>query len=365
MLIEKLLNVDTLRAHIAAKLVSEQKNRWWSNVRVYTYGRTCQYDPTHWDDVTELCRGLVVDWSSGEVLARPFRKFFNIETSYRPETYKANLPQSEPEVTRKMDGSLGILFRYENEVQFATRGSFGSSQARWATKFFAHNYRDEFPHGWTPLFEIIYPENRIVLKYDRSEMVLLAMVNIETGEEMRHAELSHYAAKCGMPVVELFNGKAIDEMPLENTPNEEGYVLTWHREGQSPLKLKVKFSDYVRIHRMVTGLSLKAMWEMMRDGITMEQEFGDLPDHFKTWAEFHAGRIRSKYDEIVEDANVAWDSRPITEDRKELALYFQRYPNPIPSICFSRLDGKDESIAIWKACRPTPEAAFITAVVEA
>lgn len=365
MLIENLLNVDVLRAHIANKLISEQKNRWWSNIRVYAYGRTVQYDPSHWDRVTELCRGLVVDWNSGEVIARPFRKFFNLETSYRPETFKANLPATEPEVTRKMDGSLGILFRYENEVQFATRGSFGSAQARWATKFFAANYRDEFPRGWTPLFEIIYPENRIVLRYDRSELVLLAMVNIDTGEEMPHAELSHYSAKCGTPVVELLNGKSLDEMPLENTPNEEGYVLTWHQQGTSPLKLKVKFSDYVRIHRMVTGLSLKAMWEMMRDGITLEQEFGDLPDHFKIWADLHIGRIKSKYSELLDEANIVWDARPVTDDRKELALYFKRFKNPTPSICFARLDGKDATVALWKACRPKPEEAFVTAVVEA
>lgn len=364
MKIEHLLDLEILRKHISAKLVSETPNRWWSDVKIYSYGRACQYDPTNWDDVTERCRGLIVDWDTGDVLARPFRKFFNIETSYRPETMRCALPSTEPEVTRKLDGSLGILFRYDGETHISTRGSFGSAQARWATRFFRDNYRDEFPAGWTPCFEIIYPENRIVVKYDREEMVLLGMVNIDTGEELPHRELSKWARRCGCPAVQLFNGKNIESLGLENEPNEEGYVLTWHRIGGEPLKVKVKFAEYVRIHQMVTGLSLKALWELMRDGITVQAEFGDLPQHFEVWAKEHEDRIRDNYRMIEMEANEVWRSRPKTDSRKELALYFREFPNPVPHICFARLDDKDYSDAIWKACRPKPEDAFRTAVFE-
>jgi len=364
MLIENLLDEKLLLQHVADKRIAEQKNRWWGNIKIYSYGRKVQYDPTLWDETTELCRGLIVNWDNGEVLARPFRKFFNLETGYRPETHLRNIPASEPEVTKKMDGSLGILWRYDNDVFISTRGSFGSEQSRWATKFFKDHCKDVFPAGWTPLFEIIYPENRIVVKYEREEMVLLAMVNIETGEEMRHADLSQWAEKAGCPVVQLFNGKSIESLRSENIPNEEGYVLTWHRESASPLKLKVKFAEYQYIHKLVTGLSIKQIWELLRTGISVEMEYNNLPDHFKQWADAHMARIRGKYNELVATADSIWNKRPDTQDRKELALYFTQFEYPIPSVCFARLDGKDESDAIWKACRPNPEDAFATAVVE-
>lgn len=364
MLIENLLDVNLLHKHVENKLVTVQPNRWWKNIKIYNYGRKCHYDPTLWDSVTEQCRGLIVDWDTGEVIARPFRKFFNLGTSYRPETAREKLPILEPEVTKKMDGSLGVLWQYNNEPYIATRGSFGSAQARWATNYYKANYGNDWPNGWTPLFEIIYPENRIVVKYEREEMVLLGMVNIETGEEMPHRQLSEWAAKNHVPVVQLYNGKKLEELALEDVPNEEGYVLTWHLGNQSPIKVKVKFIEYMRIHRLVTGLSPKAIWEMLREGQNLEEEFADMPEHFKQWADGHIDKLLGNYMDIEKQVNAVWSSRPSSDDRKELALYFTKHPSPIPSACFARLDGKDESESIWKACRPKPEDAFDAAVVE-
>ena len=44
---------------------------------IWNYSRTCQYDRL-WDDVTLNCRGLVLD-NEGNVIAKPFPKFFNYE----------------------------------------------------------------------------------------------------------------------------------------------------------------------------------------------------------------------------------------------------------------------------------------------
>jgi RNA ligase len=355
-LIEHVLDPLKLRSHVQQKLVAEQSNRFWKHIKIYNYGRSCQFDNTLWDEVTEQTRGLIVDWDSGEVLARPFRKFFNLGTGYRPETDRKNLPPFEPECTKKMDGSLGILWWHDGEPQIATRGSFGSAQSRWAEKFFKANYGFTWPDGWTPLFEIIYPGNRIVVKYEREEMVLLGMVNIATGEEMRHSELRKWAELNGCPIVELFNDKSIEELALEDNPNEEGYVITW--------KVKVKFIEYCRIHRLVTGLSPKGIWELMREGQNLEEEFATMPEHFRQWSDEWIDKFTMQYAQLEADAALAWLGKPDTADRKELAFYFTKYPFPIPHWCFAKLDGKDGSDAIWKAIRPKPEEAFDSAVVE-
>ena len=44
---------------------------------IYNYSQATQYE-AHWDEVTLQCRGLVVD-DMGTIVARPFKKFFNIE----------------------------------------------------------------------------------------------------------------------------------------------------------------------------------------------------------------------------------------------------------------------------------------------
>lgn len=74
-----------------------------------------------WDEITLSCRGLVTD-DLGNIIARPFKKFFNLSEGKTNTT-------NEYEIFEKYDGSLGILFFYKNESIFASRGSFTSDQA--------------------------------------------------------------------------------------------------------------------------------------------------------------------------------------------------------------------------------------------
>src|SRR4051812_36432846 len=69
------------------------------------YTARAQYQVA-WDRYPALldCRGTIVD-AAGEVIAKPFRKFFN--AGERPETSLARLAAlGVPEVTQKLDGSM-------------------------------------------------------------------------------------------------------------------------------------------------------------------------------------------------------------------------------------------------------------------
>ncbi len=87
---------------------------------IWNYAEKVQYEGL-WDEVTLQTRGLVTD-DKGNVVARPFKKFFNQEEG-------KHTPTVEFDVYAKMDGSLGILFNYDGEWVLATRGSFTSDQA--------------------------------------------------------------------------------------------------------------------------------------------------------------------------------------------------------------------------------------------
>jgi RNA ligase len=91
-------------------------------LRIYNYTETVQFEGK-WDYITSACRGLVVEIPSGKIIARPFPKFFNIEEKKHTESDNFELYQ-------KVDGSLGILFRYQGDIVLATRGSFTSDQAK-------------------------------------------------------------------------------------------------------------------------------------------------------------------------------------------------------------------------------------------
>ena len=52
------------------------------DLTIWNYSPRVQYERL-WDDITIQCRGLVTN-TKGEIVARPFKKFFNYE-EYKPE----------------------------------------------------------------------------------------------------------------------------------------------------------------------------------------------------------------------------------------------------------------------------------------
>lgn len=117
---------------------------------ILKYSRNCQYEKK-WDEITLMARGLVVD-GDYNIIARPFKKFFNIE-----EHNISELPLKEGfEVFEKMDGSLGIVFFYEGEWHMATSGSFISDQAVKGKELLESKNLNKLDKSKTYLFEIIY-----------------------------------------------------------------------------------------------------------------------------------------------------------------------------------------------------------------
>jgi RNA ligase len=192
---------------------------------IWNYTPDVQYGEK-WDDITLQCRGLVTD-NEGNVVARPFKKFFNMEEN-------KHTPTSEFEVFDKMDGSLGIMFKYNGEMVCATRGSFTSEQSKWMTEFaLKYNYQDIIVDGFTYLFEIIYPENRIVVNYEGQErLVLLGIINTETGEELPYSDLFE-----AFDVVKKYDGiRDYSELKSKVEQNSEGFVVRFSNGERIKIK---------------------------------------------------------------------------------------------------------------------------------
>ncbi len=124
---------------------------------IFNYTAKAQYEG-RWNFFERVSRGLIIHCVTGEIAARAFDNFFN---------WGQGGQSSEGQIvsiTEKMDGSLGILFRANGEYRVSTRGDFHSDQAEWATKFLHEHYKlDGLPSELTLLFEIVYPENRVIV----------------------------------------------------------------------------------------------------------------------------------------------------------------------------------------------------------
>lgn len=114
---------------------------------IWNYSQKTQYEG-YWDEVTISCRGLVTD-EKGTIVARPFKKFFNMEEG-------KHRPTEKYDVYEKLDGSCIICFNYKGQWIFASRGSFTSDQAQMAREIAKRHSLDSLDKNYTYMFEIIY-----------------------------------------------------------------------------------------------------------------------------------------------------------------------------------------------------------------
>jgi RNA ligase len=333
--------------YIDTGLVTEREHPTEPYV-IYNYTPLCQYSKA-WDEITMQCRGLILHKDTGEVIARPFKKFFNYEEHIQNGL---PIPQGIPEVYDKRDGSLGILYwGTDGKPWIATRGSFMSEQAVWATEFLrSHMDGLFFDRDFTYLFEIIYPSNRIVVNYGSYEgLDLLAMIHTKSSGELGTPDIVGRLGTSVYPVPFT----SFEELKARNEKNSEGFVLFWRKEG---LRLKIKFEDYVRLHKVMTGLSEIGLWEMLRDGKTIAEIVVEIPDEMHAWIHSVVAPMVKQYEEIEGDATCVLMRVRSLPTRKDQALIVSK--SKYPSVVFSMLDKKDYKSIIWKMLRPHGSSTF-------
>jgi RNA ligase len=311
---------------------------------IWNYTEKVQYENL-WDEVTLMCRGLVTD-NIGDVVATPFHKFFNIEEGKFTPTEKF-------EVYEKMDGSLGIVFWYQGQWVIATRGSFTSDQAIKATEILKKYNKDIMFRHLTFCFEIIYPENRIVLDYGNDEKLVLLGTFNKDGKEIDVEMWSQY----GFDVVKKYDGisdyKQLKEM-IKN--DQEGFVVKFSNGD----RVKVKGVEYLRLHKIMTNVTTTGVWEYLKNGEDVLEILKDVPDEFYDKIKSYAQHLKYGYFQISEDAGKKFDGmmygkyndkEPI-EDRKEFAEWVSSQPKYMSGILFRMFDKKDYTEIIWNLIRP-------------
>jgi RNA ligase len=326
---------------------------------IFNYTNKTQYESA-WDGITEQTRGLIVNTYTEEVVARPFRKFHNWEQL--GTTQQAALMDEPCEVYIKWDGSLGILYGlHTGESRIATRGSFTSPQAEHATAVLHEKYPTFEPiAGLTYLFEIIYPENRIVVDYtDLDALILLAVIDTESGKTLPSGSYD-WPGLVTTPLME-FESLA-DVLAAPQDPNQEGFVVLFPETGQ---RVKIKFADYVRLHAILTNVSTTAIWNALANGQGVEVFLDHVPDEFYTWVLKQVHRLEADFEKVKAAAEDEFEwvmkrvRRPEEDSykrRKEFALL--ALESEYKDVLFGLYDGKDVSSRLWKRVRPEYEKPF-------
>lgn len=244
-----------------------------SRLHLFVYTQRCVYEDG-WDEFTLMARGLITDEAAGRVVATPFPKFFNAGER------RGEAPNLPFEAYEKLDGSLVIVFRHDGTWRAATKGAFDSEQAAWAQARLDAIDLSVLKPGATYLFEAVYPENRIVVRYSDPAMVMLSAYD-EDARELTYGEVTQVCEALGWRAARRHAFTSIAEMAAHAATlprDDEGFVIRF----SDGMRLKLKGAEYRRIHALISRVTPLAMWEAMNAGDDMAAIRRDLPEEFLT-----------------------------------------------------------------------------------
>ena len=267
------------------------------------------------------CRGLIFDAETGDILRRPFHKFFNLNE--REDTAIENVDFMFPHaVLDKLDGSMIAPFLVGDRMIWGTK--MGETDvAQPVMEFVAANPKyDEFRYligsGFTPIFEWCSNKQRIVLDHPEDSLTLLAIREIQTGEYVSFEFLKSVAKVYGVPVVKQYDTiKDINQF-LERTrgqSNIEGYVIRFSTGHM----IKVKTDWYVALHKIKEQL----LFDRNLVELILDNRLDDILSYLSSDERDNLIRFQTELYQIISDQshvlmNITNDN--LNMDRKTFAL---------------------------------------------
>jgi hypothetical protein len=317
-----------------------------------------------WNNNNLFYRSLITD-KEGNVLSSGWPKFFNY--GEKPECYPKLEDYNDWRFVDKVDGSLVICDYINDQFSMRTRGTVSYKTLPNAKDFEllpekypqVVEFLKENPH-LTLLFEIVTPNNVIVVRPKEIEFYLLGAINKNGMVVVSNQDLTDIWRKIGpiqMPQTYQFDNisdLAKIAQHIKNWKGKEGIVISYNNNQN---RIKLKSDWYCFIHRIKSELNStdnlinfyidKEMPLTENFNKIIETEFDyeiavQLKDEIEKIC--NAGEKAMKYiDHLLE---VVHDIRKV-ETRKEQAEMIKRNCRENSSYAFSILDNKEIIKVQW------------------
>ena len=192
-----------------------------------------------------------------------------------------------------------------------------------------------YDRDYTYLFESVGPDNRIVTKYEKNELVFLSCVHNETGQESLVGANPHTDDDKSQLVFPEWNVRQVLQYAFDTAEEclttlsalknlEEGYVVYTPMTGE---RIKIKSPVYVAAHRLRgNGLTINSVCELVAMGETSEY-LNTFPEDLPKF-EPAMQMLAMMQEELVDNYNQYKD----IADQKEFALKVKDLP--LSSIMF-------------------------------
>lgn len=157
-------------------------------------------------------------------------------------------------ISNKEDGSIASFIKLPNgKVIGKSKMGFENEQSSGINRVYKTNTDIKRFVDWSinnniiSIWEYVSPTNRIVLRYDKEELILLRLRK-NTGE---HLDIKNYLDKLGSIRIAPFEDEnSLDDL-IEKSKTEtgrEGWIITF-KNGKM---IKIKTSEYISLHGLLT-----------------------------------------------------------------------------------------------------------------
>lgn len=297
-----------------------------------------QIDSPKTHPIVREARGLVLEKGTWDIAAKGFNRFYNLGEN--PDEFKG-FDWKNFTCTEKVDGSLMLVYHYNNEWHLNTSGSFGFGECNSCGK----SWRDLFwttlgvkpediflePH-LTHVFELCTLQNKVVRYYPKPTIYLLGLFRKPDGSEVDASELDDYVKfintrnKINIQRPETYHFKSEDEIMAflkekENTDKTyEGVVIRDHKN----IRAKVKSATYVAIHHMMDNgnifnparqVPLVLAGETDEIFVAMKEMIEQTPD-LKARIEQTKAEVNVEWEKLLD----VWKEHHAIVDQKAFAL---------------------------------------------
>lgn len=250
-------------------------------------------------------RGTAFDNKTGEIISLPFHKFHNLNECDGYMEHEINFNDIDL-VQVKEDGSMIRVIPTQGGYRLGTRAGITDVSMK-AEEFLANSNLfkeyDDFikfciDQELHPIFEFVSPDNKIVLNYEKSSLILLS-VRVQFGGYLGSEDLEVFAKSFGIPLVKNLK---FDLQTVKNSENSEGIVVTLKNGFKFKVKsdwyvLRHKAKDYIRFSKDVVRLIIDDQVDDVLPLLSEEdkEKLNNYRSYFKVCLMFCTGRLQEQF----------------------------------------------------------------------
>jgi len=303
--------------------------------------------------IVRQCRGtcVEVDGDYVRVICAPYLKFFDIND---PHADSINWNSDKLKCEEKLDGQLLKMFKYDGVDYWVTNGGVSiDTPIDYCTED-VHNYKEllskalltsgsekgqgcvyddisfscrmnwvyRIPNGWTLMFELTSPQNKIICNYDECKLWFHGVRDSE-GNELSP---EYVKTMLGVPydIPKRYNLSKKEDIlaALEkfNGKEHEGFVVvdeaTWTR-------VKMKSPNYLALKYIQDNDTPEGIWTLV-----VSEQYDDFPE-LKDKAEEQLNEIKLFNIKLAGYITLAKEEYKKFQSRKDYAIWVNKEVEPL------------------------------------